>query len=497
MFTAVLILILLTELIIYAVQVGVFEQRKSANEMRQKEAFHIADSAIQLGKEFMLANSRLVATGQDDVLGSGNHGWMPGSSNPRWRPCADADLSAGRGQHPCFAEPADNDTDFRADLRANMYFYMDDPVNDDPDVLADTELPVDTTVLVDGTTERVALYALLCMLDIDRDLDPIVQGCTTTAPADWNDSGPGEQDKRYFMITLLARGESECDGGTCNAQALIADKIGSFGPGSAEGGPGAPLTTKNTLPDSGSTDIVPNPNGGGVGVPISVWIDSSADILGFGGSWQTCERHEFYGVDIMPADYKCPDPSGNCTCQGKKQLSYAEPGAGNQHLDIDMVPDDNFPPDLFKWTFGVEPDADGLDYVMGLAEEIVDNCDGLDQASFGLIWVTGSCRISSSGQIGTPDAPVFLVMAGSGNRISGSPDIFGTVMVTDAVVSPNGIDGTGSPTIYGALVADASITQFQGNLKLVYVEDILENVLDLGNFGAVAGAWSDFHDDWR
>ena len=47
MFSAVLILILLTEMIIYAVQTGVFEQRKSANEMRQKEAFHIADSEFQ------------------------------------------------------------------------------------------------------------------------------------------------------------------------------------------------------------------------------------------------------------------------------------------------------------------------------------------------------------------------------------------------------------------------------------------------------------------
>ncbi len=62
MFSAVLILILLTEMIIYAVQVGVFEQRKSSNEMKQKLAFHTADSAIQVAKQFMSANATLASS---------------------------------------------------------------------------------------------------------------------------------------------------------------------------------------------------------------------------------------------------------------------------------------------------------------------------------------------------------------------------------------------------------------------------------------------------
>jgi Tfp pilus assembly protein PilX len=43
MFSAVLILILLTEMIFYAVQVGVFEQRKSSNEMNQNRGLRTTE----------------------------------------------------------------------------------------------------------------------------------------------------------------------------------------------------------------------------------------------------------------------------------------------------------------------------------------------------------------------------------------------------------------------------------------------------------------------
>ena len=76
MFTAVLILILLTEMIIYAVQVGVFEQRVSSNEMRQKLAFHAAESGINHAKEFFRANSVLVASSTVDLLPNGEDGWL-------------------------------------------------------------------------------------------------------------------------------------------------------------------------------------------------------------------------------------------------------------------------------------------------------------------------------------------------------------------------------------------------------------------------------------
>jgi hypothetical protein len=480
MFSAILILILLTEMIIYAVQVGVFEQRKSGNELRQKIAFHTADSAIQHAKEFLLANSIFVASGETELVpivdGKGDIvGYKPGwlsAGTDRWTLCAGAYETDTTHSHPCWAESV-------PDLRDNSYFYN----------FNDSDILVANPVVGTGPNETVTLHALLCMLDIDRDADPVVQGCTTN---------PGLHDSRYFLVTLLARGQADCNNNVdCTAEALISEKIGSFGPGGGDGGPGAPLTTKSTLPESGDTDIVTNPNGGGVGVPVSVWIDAAADIEGFGGSWTTCEAHEWYETDILPEDYKCPAGSGNCTCDGKKQLSHAEPGAGEQFLNMDMVPDPMFPPDLFFYLFRQEGNEAGVDYVKGIADDVIDDCSGLGQDSYGLIVVEGSCDLNGNVTIGSPKAPVFLVMTGASNSLGGTVDFFGTLFITDAVNPAASVSGQGTITMYGALIADGDISKFGGNLKLVYVKDIIDRSFETGSFGTVAGGWSDFHADWR
>ena len=102
MISAVLILIMLTEMVIYAVQTGVFEQRKSGNELRQKMAFHTADSAIQEAKQFMLINSVLVSSSTADLLPDGTDGWLADTGEKRWLSC----VGITDKTHPCFADCA-------------------------------------------------------------------------------------------------------------------------------------------------------------------------------------------------------------------------------------------------------------------------------------------------------------------------------------------------------------------------------------------------------
>ena len=45
-FTGIFVLILMTLMLLYASRVGLFEQRVSSNEMRQKIAFHNADRLL-------------------------------------------------------------------------------------------------------------------------------------------------------------------------------------------------------------------------------------------------------------------------------------------------------------------------------------------------------------------------------------------------------------------------------------------------------------------
>jgi hypothetical protein len=468
-FSAILVLILLTELILYAVQTGVFEQRKSANEMRQKEAFHLADSALQLGKEFMLANSIFVPSTEDDILPTGgDDGWLS-ASGPRWLPCEASLLTASEGTHPCYAEPADNASDFPADLRHNSYFYSFGTT--DP-----TELPIDVGGLMASSTQDVSLHALLCMLDIDRDADPIVQGCTLDA---------AKQDTRYFLVTLLARGQADCNAGTCTATALVSEKIGSFGPANDDGSGAPPLITKSTFPPTGSAEIVPNPNAGGVGVPISAWMNTNT----------SCPNQ--VAVDPGGASWSCPTP--NCACaNNEKRLSWSD-GGGDTNLGIDLVTDDAFPCDLFYYTFGVAKDAAGIDFVKyGVAKQVLSDCSSLNENSFGVYWVTGAeCRVNSNTQIGSAKAPVFLISAASSTRFAGGASLFGTLFVTDAEDANASFNAVGTMTIYGAAIVDAELAQYQGTFQIVYLDSVLDKSLQSGGFGAVAGGWTDFHQDWR
>jgi Tfp pilus assembly protein PilX len=61
-FSGVLILFLLTIMMFFAVRVGVFDQRNSSNDMRQKLAFHTAESGIHHAKEFFRANSIIASS---------------------------------------------------------------------------------------------------------------------------------------------------------------------------------------------------------------------------------------------------------------------------------------------------------------------------------------------------------------------------------------------------------------------------------------------------
>jgi hypothetical protein len=483
MFTAVLILILLTEMIIYAVHVGVFEQRKSANDMKQKLAFHTADSGVQQAKQFFTANISRVSS--STITG----GWLNAASL-RWEACPDL---SGQGLHPCYGEPVKA-------LRDGSYFYSFD---------GSDELPLNPDALTASASETVAQHALLCMLEIDRDRalltppQPIVVGCTRD---------PDKQDDRYFLVTLLARGEADCVGTNCGAEALIAQKMGSYGPGGGAGGPGVPLTARTSVPLSGTVEVVPNPNGGGLGVPISTW--ANARVLGdecalgvdpvepVSGSYSTCERHEFYGYDTMPSDYKCPSNKCSCDKGDDRLLSYAQ--GNDRKLGMDIVPDPNFPCDLWLYTFGHEKYDDPnptREIARAIPGHLLSDCSTLDSNSRGIYWISGTtCKlqkqIGDTGN-GTEGGPVLLISAATNTQITAKAEIYGLLLVTDLEKPGATFTGNGTATIYGAAIMDAEMKNFNGTFQIVYVENLIERVLDTGGFGAVAGGWTDFHTAWQ
>ena len=477
-FTGVMMLVLLTLMMFFAIRVGVFEQRVSSNEMRQKLAFHAAESGIHHAKEYLRANSVLVASSTVDLLPNDSDGWLAETAEKRWLKCSEAglDLANDSGSHPCFGEsvPA---------VRPNTYFYSFD---------GSTELPVDTNAVLPGTTEEVAVEALLCVLDVDKEAAIPVQGCSID-PA----TAVGVADGTYFMVTLLARGVADCDGTTCNAEAMVSEQVSNFGAGAGGRSPAVPLTTKSSFPPSGSAEVVPNPNAGGVGVPISVWMNANTSCSADGsvidpssGSWATCEYHEWYGTDALPEDYAC---SGTCSCSEAESISYT--AGSTDVLGIDLVEDPEFPCDLFQFYFAVP--RDNYQIVKGYSQ-IISNCDSLGPNSNGIYWVSGStCRINSSTQVGSPDTPVMLISAAGLTRLNGGAKIYGTLFITDVEDSGAELQSVGTNTVYGSVIVDGILGSYQGTFQVVWNDNTSRKAGDGGGLGTVLGGWSDFHRDWE
>ena len=501
MFSAVLILILLTELVLYATQVGVFEQRKSANDARQKQAFHAAEAGLQNAKEYFLANVQFLSYPEVN-------GWLHEDSL-RWSPCT-VDLAAD-ANHPCSGETFPRaDADFTAIIEGTYFYNFEDPLNPQED---DTLLPLLTEAadpdIVDRLAlvgERVEVQALLCVLDINRDIDPevapVVQGCVPHGAA-------VAGDHIYFMLTLLAKGQAACtdtdDPATCEAEALVAEKLGSFGPAAGNGGPGVPLTAQGTVPPSGTAELVPNPNGGGPNVPISAWINGRpegdlcpGDEVPFdpsSGSWSTCERHEWYEVDEMPEDFACP--TATCSCApSERRLSY--PDGDEQIVGIDIVVDPLFPCDLFKATFGMDKSIAAFNELKASVGVEIDDCGVLDENSAGVYWMTGdTCTINSGVTIGSAKFPVFLVSAAEITRINGNARLFGVLYVSDVLHANAELRSTGTNTVYGAVIVDAELDSFSGTFQIVYIDALAQLASQSGGIGKVTGGWTDFHPVWR
>ncbi|MGD2128599.1 MAG: hypothetical protein PVJ33_12120 [Lysobacterales bacterium] len=469
-FTGVVILVMLTLMMLYAVRVEMEEQRTSANEVRQKLALHAAEAGIQQAKEFFIANSALVASDVIDKLPDGTDGWLAAGAE-RWQPCSEVDLTAGHGTHPCYAEP-------NLDRRANSYYYSYN---------GSTEVNLGTDGVLPGTTEEVTVQALLCKLVVSSFTNPPVQGCSRD---------PDFSSEYHYMVTLLARGRADCDGTSCRAEALVAEPMANYGVLSGGNGAGVPLTTRTTWPPSGNAEIVPNPNGGGLGVPVSVWMNANTSCGGgatvdpSSGAWATCELNEWYETESVPEDLICP---GNCSCDRSESISYT---VGNDDIvGIDMDRDPEFPCDLFTFYFGIPKSH--YEAIKSQAT-IIDDCSELGPNSYGIYWATGPlCHIGANTVIGSPKAPVMLISAASMTRFNGGTKLFGTLYLTD-VEDPNAtLTTNGNMTVYGAAIIDGTVGDYTGTFQLVYVESVSRIVAGTGGMGTLAGGWTDFHRDWE
>jgi hypothetical protein len=471
-FTAVLVLILMTVMLVYATRVSLFESRVSGNELRQKEAFNVAEAAVDQGIMYLLSNAGLVLSNRADVFPDGTNftrdGWFA-AGNVRWQPCP----ANPAVTHPCGGG---------VEAVPGSFFY-----DTDGDVTTIETLAVNTTDFPVGTTAR--LSALLCFIDLANPAAGTCAGAPTTTT---------EESEASLMLTLLAYGYSDCTDTdlvtTCTGEATVALPVSSYK--KLAGSPAVPLVTKSTFPPNGTAEVVGNPNGGGVGVPLTSWINSNPACspgtpITSSGTWQTCEMQEWYHTEEYPEGVTCTD--NNCLCgpggnDPRHFLSWKT--ATETNIGIDIIIDPAFPCDLFDTFFGVPR---SMYNVIKNQAQLYSDCSSLGPQSRGLIWISGAeCRLNANTIVGSPDFPVVLISAATNTVLAGGVNIYGVFYVFDGEDSTAGLSTLGTATVYGATIVDAGLNQFQGNFQIVYAEGVLASAKGIAGLGSVNGGWRDF-----
>jgi len=370
---ALVVLVILTIIVLSSANVALFEQKTANNEYRQRLADQAAEYALNLGGEFLKANVVNIASTEPD-------GWLLTGASLHWVRCST--VGSMPATHPCMAEP-------NATRRAELYFY---------EFGGSTNLPYNSLVPVGAqlgnvgsvfVADTTTVTALMCRLDTT--ITTVISGVTTATPQ--CRAVPDSESTNRIAVTVVAQSALTGE----NARSEMKGTWGtfdSFGTGAA-----VPLVASGSVDGVGNVEIVTASNGGGTGIPVSIWSRTDADVDKTGGgsaaSVGTCQVGEFIKSTPLAQLYTtcatdnnacgCPSPSNGATSQivyakNPNFLSGHVPGAANCCENIDILdvdgnkgasPDITFFPStglddvndltddsLFEWVFGMADESE-------------------------------------------------------------------------------------------------------------------------------------------
>lgn len=412
---ALVVLVILTLVVLASTNVTLFEQRTTTSEHRQRLADQVAKYSLGVGVEFLKAHIVQVSSQElSGWLATGTLRWLPCNGVAGFDDNSMADMADG-SSHPCMAEPD-------ASRRAQLYFYS----FDDAATSEDTLLPFDSMLPAAGRLAAVGgasalgaqstVRALLCRLDTT-----LVNGAGDPQPECVLAPAGGSLNRIAITLVSNARLPGEA------AAAQAKETWASFSSVSATAT--VPLIASGAVDGMGNVTIVPDPNGAGIGLPVSVWSADDADVDNTGGgsaaSISTCQLGDFlnkpyreHGDEPIPeAGLKtiCALENNACGCPaahlgGSDFLSGKVPGGGaanaccenNDILDVDggkgsprAIPDIRFFPGA------------GIDHIAGEAPNTVESNASAESDDSLFEWVFGVAGESVSTRVG-----------GTGNTLS-------------------------------------------------------------------------------
>jgi len=244
---------------------------------------------------------------------------------------------------------------------------------------------------------------------------------------------------------------------------------------------------------NGNFNIVPNPNGGGPGVPISVWTKSPFD--SGSGTWQTCDHSDFQHNGKVCMDTKGDGVSGDswslCRCSASRS------NKDDVNEDI-VIYSDGYPASPFVYMFGDDTSDPGnlKDEIKAQAEAqglVLSNCDALSTefnalVGSALVWIEEDCLINGNVPIGNRDKPIILVVEGE-LKINAAVDVWGVL------IGLAEFNLSGGPVIHGSAISEVGSILTNGTYYQVYDESVFDSLRDESintTSAKVSYSWRDF-----
>lgn len=323
---------------------------------------------------------------------------------------------------------------------------------------------MEARTVADAALEQTIMEVDKDRTNLDRTISGSIGGANYTATitnVTYPDTPRGDVD--VVEVDVVA---TSADGSATQRAAIELIVMGLV-----RGGPSIPLAIRGGINVSGSFEIAANPNGGGDGVPLSIWSRDDVDINGNG---TTCGQWEFQ--------------NGVCSTQTLSER-------GDHGIDI-LDSDPAFPDDLLDYLFGV-PEENWED-LRAMANQELDNCASLGPNTTGLIWINGNCDMPNS-NVGTPSDPAIIIVHDGDFKMNGSITLHGMVFqfVTPGQASPPQYEITlnGGAFVEGSILASQNPKLSNGNLTVRYSSDVLRSIETKDAFlrvYRVGGSWHDF-----
>jgi hypothetical protein len=273
------------------------------------------------------------------------------------------------------------------------------------------------------------------------------------------------QPRHLNLISLTATGHS-ADG---LAKTIINEQLLAYSLLYQQ--PPAPLLVTHGVNEDVIFKLVANANGGGTGVPVSLWTNGHIDM----------EVTE--GVSCGLAEYE------KQICDEQAYSSGGEPGA-----DL-VINDEEYPTDLLAYLFNTRDE----DWVV-LSEEAditASDCSDISSTSVGLLWISGDCSLAANTLVGSQDAPVIFVVSRGNLHLEHDAVITGLVVCYRPPTSTHDCTITMDENAFisGALATNPLFGLQHSELVVVYDPEAMTNVQSyapLMRIGRIPGSWKDY-----